>query len=209
MRIDIWADVICPYCYIGKAELEKAIAGRTDIEIVHHAFRLSPDTPTEPVSGMLAKKYGMNEAQVAKAHSEISDRAASVGLTFNTDGALSGDTRMAHRLLLAAQARGKDLSQALYRAYFTDQKNVFELDDLTDVAVANGFTAEEAQSILTNTQFDDALEADEAQARSLNIRGVPFFVFDNAVAVSGAQPAATFTEALEIAASRAVPTANA
>src|SRR5690606_25958205 len=120
----------CPYCYIGEAELAKALDGRADVDIVHHAFRLSPDAPVEPVAAMVAKKYGMNPAQVAQAHQQITARAATVGLEFHTEDTQSGDTTLAHRLLLAAQARGIDLTGAVYRAYFTEKKNVFDADTL-------------------------------------------------------------------------------
>jgi predicted DsbA family dithiol-disulfide isomerase len=199
MRIDIWSDVICPFCYIGKAELDRALEGRGDVDIVHHAFRLSPGAATEPVTPMLMRKYGLNAQQVAQNHAQLSERGAPLGIDFRFEDTLSGDTSAAHRLALAAQAHGIDLMPALYRAGFSQGRDLFDEAVLTELAVAAGMSAEAIREALSAPEWHAAMAADEQTAREMGIRGVPFFVFDNAVAVSGAQTAAALSQALDMA----------
>jgi predicted DsbA family dithiol-disulfide isomerase len=199
MRIDIWSDIVCPFCAIGKAALDQAVAQTgAEVEIVHHAFRLQPDAAPEPVETMLARKYGLRGAQADAQQKRVTDMAAQVGLDFHLSGTLIGDTGDAHVLL--ALAAEKDLQipllNTLYDAYFSKNKNVFDRETLFAIGEEVGLTRPDMAAALADANLAARVAQDEQTARAHGVNGVPFFVFDDRYALSGAQPVATFAAAL-------------
>ncbi|MDF3302164.1 DsbA family oxidoreductase [Streptomyces tropicalis] len=207
MRVEIWSDIACPWCYVGKARFEKALAAfahRDEIEVVHRSFELDPDRTkgdVQPVLGLLAAKYGMSEAQAQAGEDDLGRQAAAEGLEYRTRDRDHGSTFDMHRLLHLAAERGRrsELLDALYRANFAEERSVFADDErLVELAVAAGLDADDARRVLADpAAYADAVRADEQEAAQLGVTGVPFFVLDRAYGVSGAQPAEVFTRALE------------
>ncbi|MEV0176480.1 DsbA family oxidoreductase [Streptomyces sp. NPDC050803] len=206
MRVEIWSDIACPWCYVGKARFEKALAAfphHDKVEVVHRSFELDPGRAkgdTGPVVPMLAKKYGMSEAQAQAAEDNLGTQAAAEGLTYRTHGRDHGNTFDMHRLLHFAKEQGRqgELIQALYEANFAEEASVFEDDErLVRLAVAVGLDEAAARKVLADpTAYADDVRADEREAAQLGATGVPFFVIDRKYGVSGAQPADVFTQAL-------------
>jgi predicted DsbA family dithiol-disulfide isomerase len=203
VRIDIWSDVICPWCYLGRQNLHRALESYAgEVEVVHHSFELDPSSPRDetPLTvKRLATKYGMSEAQALAAQTQMAERAAEAGLTFNLDGQRSGNTRDAHRLIqLAHQSGAQDaMVERLYRAYFTDGRSIFDADSLAALAgEVDALDADEVAAVLRTDAFEEQVVADEEQAQLLGVTGVPFFVIDRRYGISGAQPAETLGEAL-------------
>lgn len=205
MRVEIWSDVVCPWCYLGKRRFERALGAfehRDAVEVMFRSFELDPSAPvgtTSPTVDVLAGKYGMTVTQAVDAQRQMEQRAAGDGLTFRMDALRSGNTRDAHRLVHLADAHGRqaDMVERLHRAYFTDQQSVFDPDTLTELATDAGLDRAEATRVLAGTDYADAVAADEATARSLGITGVPFFAIERRFGVSGAQPAEVLTQALQ------------
>ena len=206
MRVEIWSDVACPWCYIGKARFEKGLAAfahKDEVEVVFRSFELDPHRPegeTTPVLGMLAKKYGMSEAQAAAAEQRVADNARSEGLGYVTEGRDHGSTFAIHRLLHFAKAKGRqnELIDLTFRANFAEERSVFDRERLIELAVAAGLDEDESRAVLADaTAFAAEVRADEQEAAELGATGVPFFVLDRKYGVSGGQPAELFTQALE------------
>ncbi|MCW2497811.1 DsbA family oxidoreductase [Jatrophihabitans sp.] len=212
MRVEIWSDVVCPWCYLGKRRFENALAQvpfGTEVEVVHRSFQLDPSAPTDhtvETKKMLATKYGMSPERADAVQREMEERAAADGLEYHLDGQEFGNTFTAHRLLQLARERGRqsELIEAMYRAYFTEQQSVFDDASLTALAVEAGLEAAEVSAVLNSDQFTDAVEADIEQAREYGISGVPFYVLDGKYGVSGAQSTDVFVQALEQAHAAAV-----
>jgi predicted DsbA family dithiol-disulfide isomerase len=207
MRVEIWTDIACPWCYVGKARFEKALAGfphRDQVEVVHRSFELDParaKDDVQPVLEMLTKKYGMTEAQAQAGEEHLGTQAAAEGLEYRTRGRDHGNTFDMHRLLHLAKEHGKqdELIQLFYRANFAEERSVFTEGDerLVELAVAAGLDADAARGVLADpTAYADDVRADEREAAQLGATGVPFFVLDRAYGVSGAQPAEVFARAL-------------
>jgi predicted DsbA family dithiol-disulfide isomerase len=205
MQAEIWSDVVCPWCYLGRRNFEQALAGfahRGEVEVTYRSFELDPAAPlgvTTPTVELLAGKYGMNPAQAHDAQRQMEQRAAQRGLTFHMDGLRSGNTRDAHRLLHLAKARGRqeELAERLHRGYFTDQASVFDRASLGDLAADAGLDRDEAVAVLAGDEYGPDVDTDEQMARSLGVTGVPFFVFGRRYAVSGAQPPEILAQALD------------
>lgn len=205
MRIEIWSDVVCPWCYLGKRRFERALASfprREDVEVIYRSFELDPSAArdvTMPTVELLAGKYAMSAKQAGDTQLQMQQRAALDGLDFHLDGLRSGNTRDAHRLLHFARDRDRqaELVERLHRAYFTEQASIFEHPSLTDLAVDVGLDRGEVTNVLAGEAYADAVEADQATARSLGATGVPFFVIDRRYAISGAQPTEAIADALE------------
>jgi predicted DsbA family dithiol-disulfide isomerase len=204
MRVDIWSDVICPWCYIGKRRFAAALADfehRDEVEVVYHSFELDPGYPKDqptPVLELLAAKYGMSPAQAKDAEAGMAAKAAADGLEFNPDRVM-GNTFDAHRLVHLARERGvqEPVLERLFGAYFCEGKPVFAAGDLASLAAEAGLDSGEVARVLQDGSYGDAVRADEDQARAYGISGVPFFVLGEKYGVSGAQPAAVLTQALE------------
>jgi predicted DsbA family dithiol-disulfide isomerase len=205
MQVEIWSDVVCPWCYLGKRYFEQALERfphRDEVEVIYRSFELDPSAPpgvTTPTVETLAGKYGMGLEQAREAQRQMEQRAAQAGLTFRMEDLRSGSTRDAHRLLQLAGARGKgaELAERLHRAYFTDQASIFDHASLAGFAADVGLDRDEALAVLAGDQYAQAVEADEQVAYSLGVTGVPFFVIDRRYGISGAQPAETITQVLE------------
>ncbi len=205
MQVEIWSDVVCPWCYLGKRRFEQALAGfahRGEVTVVHRSFELDPLAPagvTTPTVDMLASKYRMTVEQAISAQREMEQRAAQDGLTFNLDGLRSGNTRDAHRLLQLAKARGRqaELDERLHRAYFTEQTSIFDHASLTELAADAGLDPGEVRSVLAGDDYTDEVETDEAMAQALGANAVPLFVIDRRYGISGAQPAELIGQTLD------------
>jgi predicted DsbA family dithiol-disulfide isomerase len=206
MRVEIWSDVACPWCYIGKARFEKALAGfpqKDRVEVVFRSFELDPRSPegeSAPVIGMLAKKYGMSEAQARQAEQRVADNAQAEGLGYVTEGRDSGNTFGIHRLLHFAKAKGvqNELIDLTFKANFAEERSVFDRERLLELAVAAGLDRDEAAAVLADPEaYAAEVRQDEREAQELGATGVPFFVLDRRYGVSGGQPAEVFTQALD------------
>ncbi|GGZ47639.1 DsbA family oxidoreductase [Streptomyces bluensis] len=207
MRVEIWSDIACPWCYVGKARFEKALDAfphRDQVEVVHRSFELDPHRgkgDIEPVLKMLSQKYGMSEAQAQAGEENLRAQAAAEGLAYRTEGRDHGNTFDMHRLLHLSKERGRQdaLIQILYRANFADERSLFADADayLVELAVEAGLDADEAREVLADPQaYADEVRADEREAAQFGANGVPFFVLDRTYGVSGAQPAEVFARAL-------------
>jgi predicted DsbA family dithiol-disulfide isomerase len=203
MRVDIWSDVVCPWCYLGKARFEKALAGfdgRDDVEVLYHSFELDPSWPqgqTMPILEMLATKYHLSPADAEAAEGQVGGLARAEGLPFRSDRPL-GNTFDVHRVLQLARDQGfqRRLLDAVYSAYFGEGANVFDPETLAKVAATAGLDPGDVQQLLSGDDYTTEVRADEEQAQRAGITGVPFYVLDGRLGVSGAQSAETFTEAL-------------
>jgi len=205
MIIDIWSDVVCPWCFIGKRRLEKALSlfeHRDEVVIRHRAFQLQPDIDTtQPTKAYLAEKYRMAEAQVEEMQANVCAIADGEGLCYNLDETLSGNTFDAHRLLLWAQTIGKqdELLEVMYSAYFEKYLPLFSHEDLIQVCSAAGIKEGDVRAILQSDDFSPQVLEDRALATQLGATGVPFFVIDMKYGISGAQPLEAFTQTLNTA----------
>ncbi|MFJ4199360.1 DsbA family oxidoreductase [Streptomyces sviceus] len=207
MRVEIWSDIACPWCYVGKARFEKALEAfphRDGVEVVHRSFELDPGRDkgdVQPVLAMLSKKYGMSEAQAQAGEENLGAQAAAEGLAYRTRDRDHGNTFDLHRLLHLAKEHGRqdELIQILYRANFAEERSLFTEGDerLVELAVEAGLDADEVRRVLADpTAYADEVRADEREAAELGANGVPFFVLDRKYGVSGAQPAEVFSQAL-------------
>ena len=207
MRIEIWSDVVCPWCYIGKRRLETALADfphRDQVEIVWRSFQLDPSaptTPTETVAEHLGRKYGGGAAGGQRMIDQVEAVAAEEGLLYRLGQAQRVGTIDAHRLLHAAREHGgatqSRLKEALLHAYFVDAANVADQDTLARIAGEAGLDEATVRSVLDSDVYADEVEADIRQAAAYGATGVPFFVLEGRYAVSGAQPVETFRQALD------------
>ncbi|WP_216843339.1 DsbA family oxidoreductase [Phytoactinopolyspora alkaliphila] len=208
IRVDIWSDVACPWCYVGKRRFERALAtfdGQVVVEF--HSFELAPDTPVDfagsEVDFLMGHK-GMPRERVEQMLAQMTGLAAEEGLAFDYEALQHTKTLKAHELLHYAKTVGKqsELKERLLKAYFEQGVHVGRIDNLVALAQEVGLDQAGAQDALESGKFAGAVAADIAQARALGINGVPFFVFDGRVGVSGAQSADVFTDALERVAQR-------
>lgn len=208
-RVEIWTDINCPFCYLGKARFDQALAAfehRDDVEVVHRSFELDPTLPADesgPVIPHIAAKYGISVEQAAANERGIGAQAAELGLPYRTSGRDYGNSFDMHRLLHYAldQDRQGALVDALYAANFAEQAPVFaDTERLVAVAVGAGLDETAVRAVLADPDaYAEAVRRDERQAAQLGATGVPFFVLDNKYAVSGAQPTEVFTQALTTA----------
>lgn len=206
MRVEIWSDIACPWCYVGKARFEKALDAfphRDEVEVVHRSFELDlgrAKGDIQPVLKMLTKKYGMSEAQAQAGEENLGAQAAAEGLAYRTRDRDHGNTFDMHRLLHFAKERGRqdELIGLLYKANFAEERTVFNDDErLVELAVAAGLDADASREVLADPKaYADEVRADEREAAELGANGVPFFVLDRKYGVSGAQPAEVFAQAL-------------
>jgi predicted DsbA family dithiol-disulfide isomerase len=205
MQVEIWSDVVCPWCYLGKRRFERALesfAHRDEVTVVHRSFELDPLAPvgsSTPTVELLASKYRMTPEQATRAQREMEQRAAGDGLEFRMGELRSGNTRDAHRLLQLAKARGRqaELDERLHRAYFTEQGSIFDHASLTELAVEAGLDRDEVSTVLAGQDYTDEVETDEKMAQELGANGVPLFVIDRRYGISGAQPAEVIGETLD------------
>lgn len=204
MRIDIWTDIICPFCFLGVRHLELALDGfehRDEVELVWHSFELDPDAPADQgtVVDFMVNRHGLSRAQAEQAQRQVAAQAEAVGLDFEWQVARPGNTMDAHRLVHLAARHGlaTEMHAALRTAYFTDGVAIGQRDQLLPVAEAVGLDGDEVRALWADDEFVDAVRADERMAHELGIAGVPYMVFADAWSVSGAQPVELFRQALE------------
>jgi predicted DsbA family dithiol-disulfide isomerase len=205
MQVEIWSDVVCPWCYLGKRRFERALesfAHRDEVTVVHRSFELDPLAPARtstPTVEVLASKYRMTPEQATRAQREMEQRAAEDGLEFRMGELRSGNTRDAHRLLQLARARGRqaELDERLHRAYFTEQGSIFDHASLTELAVEAGLDRDEVTTVLAGQDYTDEVETDEKMAQALGANAVPLFVIDRRYGISGAQSAEVIGQTLD------------
>lgn len=207
IKIDVWSDIACPWCYIGKRNLETGVAafaeqpGGPAVEIEFHSFELAPDTPVDfagSESDFLMAHKGLSREQVRQMHEHVAGIARTVGLHYDFDAVQHTNTVKAHQLLHYATAHGlqAEAAERLMRAYFVEGRHIGRDHDLADLAAEIGLDRDDVLRSLRADEHLAAVRADQRQAVAYGIRGVPFFVIDRRYGVSGAQPAEAFTRAL-------------
>ena len=204
LRVDVWSDVVCPWCYLGKRRFERALEEfqhRAEVDVVHHSFQLDPGFPrakVEDQTASLARKYGMTESEARARQQQLESVAAAEGLELRLVGGLVGNTLDAHRLVHLARERGLQdpMMERLLRAHFSEQRSVFDHENLLALAVEAGLDRDESARVLAGDTYARAVRADQSEAHSLGAHGVPFFVFDGRLAVSGAQRSELFSDVL-------------
>ncbi len=202
MQIEVWSDVVCPWCFIGKRRLEHALAdsGLTDVEVVHRAFQLDPHATTEGrrTVEVIASKYGTDVAGAEEMMGQVTKVALGEGLSYRLLDTTSGNTELAHELLLWAQdqGRGQELLERLYSAYFERAEPVFTREELLPHVAAVGLDVGEARAAIDSGVYRARVAEDVDLARQFGANGVPFFVFDRRYGISGAQPLEAFVQTL-------------
>ncbi|MFT4857536.1 MAG: putative DsbA family dithiol-disulfide isomerase [Algoriphagus sp.] len=205
MKIEIWSDVVCPFCYIGKRKMEKALAKsphKNSFEIVWKSFQLNPDQRTNPSISMLehlATSKGWTIEQTKEITANVVDMAKAEGLDFDFEKAVVANTRNAHRLIHFAQSFGKGdvMKERLLLAYFSEGKNVDDFPTLIALGKEVGLEEEAVKNALESGAFEEGVDQDIYESRQLDVRGVPFFVLDKKFGISGAQPDEVFDQTLE------------
>lgn len=199
--VEIWSDLICPWCAIGLRRFEKALAEfpeKASVKLVHHAFRLAPGAKIEPVSVVIPRKYGLPPAQAATMFHRVEEAARGEGMDFHLEGTLHGDTKDGHRLVQFAATVGMqhEVLDRLYRAYFEQGFSLFDREKLLDLVVEAGLDRTHAAAVLDSGDFDEIVEVDQLKLQEFGVNGVPFFVVDERYGISGAQDPKVFAQAL-------------
>ncbi|MDQ0195071.1 DsbA family oxidoreductase [Paenibacillus wynnii] len=205
MKIDIWSDYACPFCYIGKRRLENALSQfphRDQVEVVFRSFQLDPSAKVHgnpDIHDMLAAKYGMTRDKAKAMNEQLAEQARGVGLDFRFDSIVSTNTFDGHRLTHYAskQGKGAEMTERLLRAYFTDSVNLGDRSVLAQLAGEIGLNEQETLDMLESDAYADQVNGDIEEGQRLGVTGVPFFVINNKYAISGAQPGPVFTEVLD------------
>ena len=205
MKIDIWSDIRCPFCYIGKRNLEAALAQfehKDQVEIVWRSYELDPDLKTDlntSTIAYLAQRKGITNEASVRMHAQVTQMAADSGLTYNLDIYKVSNSLDAHRLIQFSKTKGlgDNTEEALFKAYFTEGKDISDLTVLLQIGIEIGLDETALDKVLQSTLFSSEVKADQTKANEIGVTGVPFFVFDNKYAISGAQPPAAFLNALE------------
>lgn len=205
VKIEVWSDFVCPFCYIGKRRLEQAFEQfphREDVEVVFRSFELDPNAKKETpltIHEIIANKYGISIEEAKRANADIGRQAEAVGLTFRFETMKPTNTFDAHRLAHYAKEKGKlnEMVERLFYAYFTESKRISDRDVLLTLAEAAGLDRAEAEEVLNSGRYTEEVRRDEEEAAALGVRGVPFFVLNGKYAISGAQPVDVFRRALE------------
>lgn len=205
MKVEVWSDFACPFCYIGKRRFEAALERFThkdQVEVVFRSFELDPHAQRDvdhDVHDMLASKYGMSRERAIAMNENVGNQAEEVGLTFRFDTMVLTNTFDAHRLAHFAAKQGKmnPMTDQLFQAYFTDSEHIGDRETLAALASKAGLDADETARVLAGGDYSAEVRADEEEAGRLGVRGVPFFVIDRKYAVSGAQSSDMFLGALQ------------
>jgi predicted DsbA family dithiol-disulfide isomerase len=205
MKIEIWSDIACPFCYIGKRRLEKALVEIQSLKPIHiewKSFLLNPDLQTDPHLNMiqsLSKHKGWSLEQTHQITKQVTDMAAGDGLLFDFDHAKVANTLKAHRLLHLAKSlnQGDTMKEALLESYFINGVNVDDNEALLDIALKIGLEKDVVLACLTSDQFQENVYQDIEESQSIGVRGVPFFVIDRKYGISGAQAVEVFVETLQ------------
>jgi predicted DsbA family dithiol-disulfide isomerase len=205
MQVEVWSDVVCPWCYIGKRKLETALSRfphADQVEVVWRSFQLDPSVPeghTEPTLPALAAKYGRSVEEMAGMQRRVEQVAAGEGLEYHLADGISGNTLLAHQLIHLAAAHGLAgaMKERLLHGYFEQQRSVFDVDSLVPLAVEVGLDETEVRAALGDRRYLAAVREDIDTARALGATGVPFFVVDRTYGAAGAQPAEVLLQLLE------------
>ncbi|MDN3580965.1 DsbA family oxidoreductase [Mucilaginibacter flavus] len=205
MKVEIWSDVMCPFCYIGKRRFEEALEQfehKDEVEIEWKSFQLNPDMKTDPtinINQYLADAKGWTLDYAEQMNNHVTQMAAEVGLSYDFDKAVVANSFKAHRFSHLAKKRGlgDKAEEALFNGYFTQGLNIDDNETLLKLGAAIGLDAAEVQQVLESDTYADAVKHDIAEAQYLGIRGVPFFVMNNKYGVSGAQAVPVFQETIE------------
>lgn len=204
MKVEIWSDVMCPFCYIGKRRFEKALdqfSHKEDIEVVWKSFQLNPDMKTQPgksINQYLAEVKGWSIEQAQQVNAQVTDMARDAGLEYDLDKAVVANSFDAHRLVQLAKTKGRgdEMEERLFKAYFTEGKNIADPFTLQQLGEEAGLDKSEVAELLASDSFSDRVNQDIYEARQIGVRGVPYFVLNDRYAVSGAQASETFAGAL-------------
>lgn len=209
LRVDVWSDIACPWCYVGKRHLEQALArfpSREGVEVLWRAFELDPSAPAElpaeiPYSERLAKKYGSSREEAERMIRRMTATAAQDGLDFRFDRIRPGNTFDAHRVVHLAQERSKQdaVKERFFRGYLSEGASIGNHETLIRLAAEAGLDDEEVRATLASDAYALDVREDEEEATELGIRGVPFFILGGRYAISGAQPADVLLRALSLA----------
>lgn len=205
MKVDIWSDVRCPFCYIGKRKFESALEQfehKDQVEVEWHSFELDPNAETiagANAADYLASRYGKSREWAEEMHQNVTQTAAEVGLNFNLDSSVVANSFDAHRLIQLAKTEGlgDQIEELLFEGYFSQGKDISDHETLIEIGRAAGLEELTIRAMLSSTDFTDEVRYDEQTAQSIGVKGVPFFVFDQKLAVSGAQPPETFLGAMQ------------
>jgi predicted DsbA family dithiol-disulfide isomerase len=205
MKVEIWSDVMCPFCYIGKRRFEEALAQfpqADEVEITWKSFQLNPGLVTDPsvnINQYLANTKGWQLEYAQQLNQQVTEMAQAVGLHYDFDRAVVANSFNAHRLIQLAKEHGlgDTAEEALFKAYFTQGKNIDNEDTLMELGISIGLDADEIKQLLSTDTYADAVKHDIEEARQLGITGVPFFVLNEKYAVSGAQAVEVFLGALQ------------
>lgn len=204
MKVEIWSDVMCPFCYIGKRKFEAALAQfehREKVEVIWKSFQLQPDLVTDPTKNTLehlAENKGWSMEQTRQITANVVNMAAEVGLHYNFDKAVVANSFDAHRLSHFAKSKGKgnEFEEVLFRAYFIEGKNTADHETLAQLAESVGINKQEALDVLASDAYADDVRNDIYESQQVGVRGVPHFVLGDKYAISGAQPSELFLQAL-------------
>jgi predicted DsbA family dithiol-disulfide isomerase len=205
MKVEIWSDYVCPFCYIGKRRFEAGLqqfSNKEEVEVVFKSFELDPNISRDGNPGthdMLASKYGMSREQAVANTNNLTEQAKTLDLDYYMDRTIQTNTFDAHRLTHFAASKGKhaEMTERLLKAHFTDTLHIGNHDTLADLAAEVGLDRAEALRILTDGEYANEVRADEQEAGQLGVKGVPFFVINRKYAISGAQPSEVFLGALQ------------
>lgn len=204
MKIEIWSDIMCPFCYIGKRHLEQAMKAfpSESFSIEWKSFQLDPTIQPQPgkdVYSYLAERKGLTLEASRSMHDNVAKSAAAVGLEYQFDQAIIANSLKAHHLIQLAKSQGlgDEMEEILFKAYFTLGDDLNDLDTLVRLGGQVGFDREQITAALSDDQITASFHSDIAEAQAIGVQGVPFFVFDRKYAISGAQPVHVFTETIE------------
>ena len=205
MKVEIWSDVMCPFCYIGKRKFEAALnqfPEKENVQLIWKSFQLSPDMKTDPgknINQFLAAHKGITLQEAKRMNDHVTQLAAKVGLVYDFDKAIVANSFNAHRLVHFAKHHGKqnEAEEQLFKAYFTDGKNTDDKTTLIQLGTEIGLDATALKTVLETDKYAEDVKADIQEAHQIGVRGVPFFVFDRKYAVSGAQESPVFLQTLE------------
>ncbi len=205
MKVEIWSDIMCPFCYIGKRRFEKALADfpqRDKIEVEWKSFQLNPglNAPAgQNIHEYLSETKGWSLDYARQVNSQVANMAMEEGLTYDFDKAVVANSFDAHRLIQLAKSQGKGdaMEELLFKAYFTEGKNIADPATLLDLGLTAGLEKEAIKTMLDSNGYADAVENDIYESQQIGVRGVPYFVFNDKYAVYGAQASETFLGALK------------